>query len=67
MDQLSELIVMTASRCLLGREIRETLFSEVSTLVHDLDKGMVGRCTFAPGSPQVELWLTPSCPQVVPG
>ena len=41
LDALSELIVLTASRCLLGREIRETLFSEVTTLVHDLDKGMV--------------------------
>merc|ERR1712216_1016407 len=33
LDALSELIVLTASRCLLGREIRETLFSEVTTLV----------------------------------
>jgi sterol 14-demethylase len=41
LDALSELIVLTASRCLLGREIRETLFAEVTTLVHDLDKGMV--------------------------
>ena len=41
LEQLSELIVLTASRCLLGREIRETLYSEVTSLVHDLDKGMV--------------------------
>ena len=34
LDSLSELIVLTASRCLLGREIRETLFSEAGTNHH---------------------------------
>jgi hypothetical protein len=33
LDQLSELIVLTASRCLLGREIRETLFAEVGLCI----------------------------------
>lgn len=51
LDTLSELIVLTASRCLLGREIRETLFSEVTTLVHDLDKGMVPLSVFFPYAP----------------
>ena len=51
LDALSELIVLTASRCLLGREIRETLFSEVTTLVHDLDKGMVPLSVFFPYAP----------------
>ena len=51
LDTLSELIVLTASRCLLGREIRETLFSEVTNLVHDLDKGMVPLSVFFPYAP----------------
>ena len=51
LDALSELIVLTASRCLLGREIRETLFSEVTNLVHDLDKGMVPLSVFFPYAP----------------
>ena len=51
LEALSELIVLTASRCLLGREIRETLFSEVTQLVHDLDKGMVPLSVFFPYAP----------------
>ena len=51
LDSLSELIVLTASRCLLGREIRENLFSEVTALVHDLDKGMVPLSVFFPYAP----------------
>jgi len=51
LEQLSELIVLTASRCLLGREIRETLYSEVTDLVHDLDKGMVPLSVFFPYAP----------------
>ncbi len=38
--ELSDLIILTGSRCILGREIRENLFGEVSTLIHDLDQGM---------------------------
>ena len=51
LEALSELIVLTASRCLLGREIRETLYSEVTELVHDLDKGMVPLSVFFPYAP----------------
>ena len=51
LDALSSSIVLTASRCLLGREIRETLFAEVTTLVHDLDKGMVPLSVFFPYAP----------------
>ena len=28
---------MTASRCLLGKEVRETMFERVSSLFYDLD------------------------------
>ncbi|KAF8694239.1 hypothetical protein HU200_038375 [Digitaria exilis] len=38
--ELEHLIILTASRCLLGREVREKLFDDVSALFHDLDNGM---------------------------
>lgn len=40
LEELSNLIILTGSRCILGREIRENLFGEVSHLIHDLDQGM---------------------------
>lgn len=40
MAVFSELIILTASRTLLGREIRESMFREVADLYHDLDDGM---------------------------
>lgn len=39
-DEMSELIILTASRTLMGREVREEMFEQVSTLLHDLDDGM---------------------------
>lgn len=38
--ELEHLIILTASRCLLGREVRDKLFDDVSSLFHDLDNGM---------------------------
>lgn len=38
--ELGDLIILTGSRCILGREVRENLFGEVSHLIHDLDQGM---------------------------
>jgi sterol 14-demethylase len=38
--ELEHLIILTASRCLLGREVREKLFDDVSALFHVLDNGM---------------------------
>jgi sterol 14alpha-demethylase len=38
--ELEHLIILTASRCLLGKEVREKLFDDVSALFHDLDNGM---------------------------
>ncbi|KAF8040978.1 hypothetical protein BT93_B3023 [Corymbia citriodora subsp. variegata] len=38
--ELEHLTILTASRCLLGREVREKLFADVSALFHDLDNGM---------------------------
>ena len=40
LEELSGLIILTASRCLMGREVREHLFETVSALFHDLDMGM---------------------------
>ncbi|EXB62020.1 Sterol 14-demethylase [Morus notabilis] len=40
-DELEHLIILTASRCLLGREVRDKLFADVSALFHDLDNGML--------------------------
>lgn len=40
-QELEHLIILTASRCLLGREVRDQLFQNVSDLFHDLDSGML--------------------------
>lgn len=39
--ELEHLIILTASRCLLGEEVRNKLFADVSALFHDLDSGML--------------------------
>ncbi|KAF9689034.1 hypothetical protein SADUNF_Sadunf01G0049900 [Salix dunnii] len=39
--ELEHVIILTASRCLLGREVRDKLFDDVSALFHDLDNGML--------------------------
>ncbi|OIW17594.1 hypothetical protein TanjilG_11158 [Lupinus angustifolius] len=39
--ELEHLIILTASRCLLGHEVRDKLFGDVSALFHDLDNGML--------------------------
>ncbi|TKW00933.1 hypothetical protein SEVIR_8G145600v4 [Setaria viridis] len=39
-SELEQLIILTASRCLLGREVRENLFDDVAPLFHDLCTGM---------------------------
>lgn len=41
LEQLSDLIILTASRCLMGKEVREQLFEKVSELFHLLDLGML--------------------------
>eukprot|EP00891_Asterochloris_glomerata_P008191 jgi/Astpho2/8191/e_gw1.00120.216.1_t len=38
--EFAELIILTASRTLLGREVRENMFEEIARLYHDLDQGM---------------------------
>lgn len=50
-DVFSELVTLTASRTLLGREVREQMFQKVSELLHDLDEGMIPISTIAPYLP----------------
>lgn len=40
-DAMANLVTLTAARTLLGREIRETMFEDVSKMLHMLDEGML--------------------------
>jgi sterol 14alpha-demethylase len=51
LDALSELTIMTASRCLHGDEIREQMFNDVARIFHDLDKGVTPLSFFFPNAP----------------
>lgn len=51
LEALSELTILTASRCLHGDDIRENLFAEVSRIYHDLDKGITPVSFFFPYAP----------------
>jgi sterol 14-demethylase len=51
LNALSDLTILTASRCLHGDDVRETLFKEVSQLYHDLDQGLTPITYFFPNAP----------------
>lgn len=51
LDALSELTILTSSRCLHGDDVREHLFADVSRLYHDLDKGITPISFFFPYAP----------------
>ena len=51
LEALSELTILTSSRCLHGDDVRENLFAEVSQLYHDLDKGVTPLSFFFPYAP----------------
>jgi len=51
LQALSDLTILTASRCLHGHDVRENLFAEVSHLYHDLDKGITPLSFFFPNLP----------------
>lgn len=51
LKELSELTILTASRCLHGDDVREQLFDEVARLFHDLDEGMTPLSVFFPYAP----------------
>lgn len=51
LEAMSILTVRTASRCLMGEEIREQLFNEVTRLLHDIDEGISPIAIFFPYLP----------------
>ncbi len=50
-EDMAKLIINTASRCLLGKEIRELLHERVAELYHDLDAGLTPLSFFWPTAP----------------
>ena len=50
-DALSELIIRTASSCLMGKEVRTQMFDQVSKLYDTLDKGLLPISVFLPNLP----------------
>ncbi|GMH35789.1 hypothetical protein BSKO_03657 [Bryopsis sp. KO-2023] len=50
-NELGDLITLTASRTLLGREIRENLYDQVSLYLKHLDEGMLPISVFFPYLP----------------
>src|SRR5690606_10784980 len=55
-DAMAELIIMTASRCLLGPEIRSRLDESVAQLYHDLDNGFAPINVFFRNLPLPSYW-----------
>lgn len=51
LDALSELTILTSSRCLHGDDVRENLFADVARIYHDLDKGVTPLSFFFPYAP----------------
>ncbi|UJR37335.1 hypothetical protein I4U23_030043 [Adineta vaga] len=51
MKEFSELIILTASRCLLGKEIRENIQTEFAHLYQQLSDGMSHLSFFFPNAP----------------
>lgn len=47
----SELIIMTASSCLMGREVREELSAKIARIYHSLDGGLTPLSTLWPNAP----------------
>ena len=51
LTSLSELTILTASRCLHGEDVRTHIFKEVQELYHDLDHGLTPVTVFWPNAP----------------
>lgn len=62
LEKMSELTILTASRCLLGKEVRENLFGEVSKLLHDIDEGINPIAIFFPYLPIPAFRYVQRCP-----
>jgi sterol 14alpha-demethylase len=50
-EEFSKLIILTASRCLMGPEIREHLFEQVASIFQTLDEGLLPISVFFPYLP----------------
>ena len=61
MEEMAGLTILTASRTLLGREIRETLFSEFSQLFKAVDDGINPISIFFPHAPLPVFWCVAVC------
>jgi sterol 14-demethylase len=55
-ESMSELTILTASTCLMGPEVRETLFEKVASIFHRLDDGITPLSFFWPNAPTPEHW-----------
>lgn len=51
LEALSELTILTSSRCLHGDDVRENLFADVARIYYDLDKGVTPLSFFFPYAP----------------
>lgn len=51
MSALGRLIILTASRCLHGDDVRDLVFDDVARLFHDLGEGMTPLSLFLPNFP----------------
>eukprot|EP01039_Chlorochromonas_danica_P009055 gene9055-9993_t len=51
LEAMSELTILTSSRCLHGDDVRENLFEDVARIYRDLDKGVTALSFFFPYAP----------------
>jgi sterol 14-demethylase len=51
LEEMANLTILTASRCLLGKEVRGNLFKEFSHLFHQIDEGINPIAIFFPYLP----------------
>lgn len=51
MDEMAKLTINTASRCLLGRDVREKFGSNVAALLHQIDEGITPLAVINPYLP----------------
>lgn len=51
LEALSEITILTASRCLHGEDVRQHVFKDVQKLYHDLDHGLLPYTPFWPDAP----------------
>lgn len=56
LETLSELTILTASRCLHGDDVRDNMYTEVADLYHDLDQGVQPISVFFPNAPIKAHW-----------